>query len=886
VERVSGIGALAAAIGSGAVVVTATRRLARALGRTYAELQLAAGRGVWETPLILPWPAWLERCALDAVAPPPPLLSAMQSRCVWEAVIGASAEGARLLSPARTAVTAAEAYELLGDFRLTPADLRGADAAGDAGAFIDWAGDYEHRVAALGRMDRSRLPQWLLDHRPAAGGARASLLAAGFIDFSPAQRALLAAEHGVVPWSPDDHRARVVRVEAADAASEFELAARWARSRLEGNEAARIAIVVPDLGTHRGAIARVLDEVLAPRSVLDAGDRHPRPYNISLGEPLARYAPIDAALRTLRFAAGPLSLAEAGAVLRAPWIAAADRERDDRAVLDARLRREGRPEIGIDGVIACAERDAAALPVLCDRLRAVRALARSAPRRAPPSAWAAHFDALLRAAGWPGPRPLDSREHQVLEAWKEALDQLSGLDAVEAAAGHARAQALLERIAAERIFQPESAEVPIQVLGMLEGIGQRFDHLWLAGLHEERWPPPIDPNPLLSARLQRRHLMPQADRARALERAQRILESYLGAAPEVVVSAPAMEADRALRPSALIARIPRVAPETLGLSACVSPAALVHGAPHLLPFEDAVAPALPAPARVAGGVGVFRDQAACPFRAWARHRLAARGLDRPHLGLDARERGILVHAALKALWEALGDHASLVALTPGEIAARAGAAARTALARLGPRPRALGGRLLDLERRRLERLLAQWLALERQRAPFRVERTEVGRTMRLGGVEFDTRIDRVDRLADGRAVLIDYKTGDAERFGPWRWFGPRPDDPQLPLYCLAADAPVAAVLIGALAAGDLRFKGIAAQDGITPGVAAFSGFPTVSAWDELPGHWRQALERLGEAFRNGDARVDPKSEESCASCDLHALCRIHECGLPGGGGER
>ena len=51
---------------------------------------------------------------------------------------------------------------------------------------------------------------------------------------------------------------------------------------------------------------------------------------------------------------------------------------------------------------------------------------------------------------------------------------------------------------------------------------------------------------------------------------------------------------------------------------------------------------------------------------------------------------------------------------------------------------------------------------------------------RHADLEFAVSIDRVDRLADGARVLIDYKTGNAAA----DWRGERPDNPQLPIYAL------------------------------------------------------------------------------------------------------
>ena len=60
------------------------------------------------------------------------------------------------------------------------------------------------------------------------------------------------------------------------------------------------------------------------------------------------------------------------------------------------------------------------------------------------------------------------------------------------------------------------------------------------------------------------------------------------------------------------------------------------------------------------------------------------------------------------------------------------------------------------------------------------------------------RIDRIDRLADGARVLIDYKSGLADA----DWRGERPDNPQLPLYALLRPKHLVAVAYGRINAAE------------------------------------------------------------------------------------
>jgi RecB family exonuclease len=182
---------------------------------------------------------------------------------------------------------------------------------------------------------------------------------------------------------------------------------------------------------------------------------------------------------------------------------------------------------------------------------------------------------------------------------------------------------------------------------------------------------------------------------------------------------------------------------------------------------------------------------------------------------------------------------------------------------------ALEGRFAELERARLARLAREWLEVEKGRAPFTVASLEEKRAFQIQGLEFSGRIDRMDRLADGGHVLIDYKTSRAP--SPKHWQPPRPDDPQLPLYAIAAKEPVAAVAFAKVRTGEMRFMGFSSDENVLPGVRK------AKAWQPLLASWKAEAQALGGAFAAGEAAVDPKRElTTCRYCALHTLCRVYE----------
>ncbi len=278
----------------------------------------------------------------------------------------------------------------------------------------------------------------------------------------------------------------------------------------------------------------------------------------------------------------------------------------------------------------------------------------------------------------------------------------------------------------------------------------------------------------------------------------------------------------------------------------------------------------------AGGARLIQDQAACPFRAFAAHRLGATVLEQPHEGLDARERGNVLHAVVASLWGSLRSSERLAALTDEELDHEVAQAVDLGLTRWRTRRESVfKERFLALERERLQSLLREWLALERQRAPFEVLAVEAARSVEVGGVRLELRLDRADRLDGGGDLLLDYKTGKAQTGS---WFDSRPDEPQLPLYVLAAEGRPAGLAFARLARGDCVFEGLAERDDIAPGIEAFAGAKgRTGEWTSQLDAWRQTLDALGEQFRSGVVTVDPKRYPgTCDLCHLGALCRVKE----------
>src|SRR5882762_8113418 len=803
---------------AGVTVVTPNKRLSQALMLEFDAFQIGKGLSVWEAPDILPFGAFVQRLYEDGLyadlsAELPMLLTPAQEEELWKQVVG----GSGLLAVEGAAAKCRDAWNLANLWRIRP----GAGNQ-DTEAFARWLTHYKKKTE--NDLDTPRLPDALQRFLPEL--KRPKLVVAYAFDILPPQTKefLDALGTEIAFCRPDPRSATVSRAAFDSAKHEIETAARWARARLEAG-ATRIGVVIPSLGEKRKEVVRVFSRVMRP-----GGEKTAMPFNVSLGTPLQEFPIVNAALTVLHFSQEEISFEEASRIVRSPFIDGAEGELGARMKLEARLRDKLERVFGMRDTGLFSQKT--------------------------PAEWARHFSGVLEAAGFPGERALDSDEFQTQAKWHEALGELSRLDRISKDMSFSQAFQTLRKICADTLFQPETPDTPIQVLGLLESAGVEFDHLWVTGLTDEAWPLKSSPNPFLPLAQQRKAGIPEASAETSLALDRRITDGWKQAAGEVVFSHFTKEEDRDVLPSPLIADLPEKAVEIPAFSKLRD---VIFASRKTETLQDHVAPAV-REKQVRGGTRVLSDQAACPFRAFARHRLHAEELEEPAEGLDASKRGKLVHELMKHLWGFLKDSSSL----QGNLESAIEQAAAAAVKELE-----LEGRLAELERSRMERIAREWLEVEKSRPEFSVVGVEDKRKISFAGLEFDARIDRMDKLSSGGHAIIDYKTGG--NITPRRWDPPRPDEPQLTLYAVAAKEEVTAVAFAKVRPGEMRFMGYSRDDNAIPKVQR------AKAWQPLLRDWKAEAERLGQSFAAGEEAVDPKKDLiTCRYCGLETLCRVYQ----------
>jgi ATP-dependent helicase/nuclease subunit B len=866
----------------GVTVLTASRRLAHALRLGYAQHAQSLGQSVWRTPRIMPWSTWLaqqwlEARAIGAHTHHARLLTNTQARILWDALVEDSHWGDQLLNPANAARMAARSWRRMQEYLIPLAALQNSDTT-EGRALHAWCSEFVKRCEKLQAIDEWRLPHWAHD---ANFVPEETLALAGFDHIPPAVARLIDRWRGygkVVDIENEERPARsVVVVSARDADDELELAARWARAQLATGKDT-IGVVVADLQQRRVEVQRVFEDVFAPGQRDIHAEPAKIPVVIAAPTPLASYPVVDAAMLVLQLAMHERPAAHAGRLLRSPFIAGGESEKDRRAMADFRLREEQRDrwdwfELERWAAVTGCEQLALAARRIGELIRG-----KTSPTGA--SAWTERFHAWLRAVGWPGERTLSSVEHQTVLKFHAVLAEFGTLDAVTPPLSLSAALSRLQELLRDTPFEPETQATSITVIDPATVAGMTFDATWVMGLDATRLPEPVNPDPLLPIALQRAAKIPEATAEGVMQLSRARLARWTSSAPDVVLSWPRQEGEAELQPSPMLAAWPTIKGSDIAIAA-VRPLrrTLFDHRPLLEQLRDEKAPRLTAKS-ARGGAMTLELQSRCPFRAQAQIRLGAEELPTVSIGVEPIDRGIILHRVLEEIWGWLRNHATLLSVDEETLATRVRESAQRQTARaLQPTVR-YRERLAALEARSVAEQVLQLLAIEKQRPSFSLRFTETSQSYSIGGLSITLQPDRIDELAGGGHLLIDYKLGDSHTPRQWLDTKPgRPPRPQLPLYGLAHAETLRGLAYVVVAAGAVEYRGWSDGAYIGEGVQQYPSGVRLRTehpadWPSLLEHWRKTLTNLAESFVEGHAAVDPLQRQECSTCHLGAFCRI------------
>ena len=886
-----------AALSERVLIVTDRERTARFVRQSWDQLQADRNLVSWEPATVLSWRSWIHLLwskLLSEGRVTDLLLTRVQEQHVWSAVVAADAESTSLRSTDYLVDLVADAWQRLCAYggqqslrNITP------HLQGDQLQFARWASIFSARCRRESLLSAALLEAELIKHLASKDveGAGHQLLLLGFDRVTPAQNNLLNAIRSLgseVAFANDSEPQRGLLVMAADEEEELRACAFWIRERLKETSTTRIALIVNDLDREMETIDSVLREKLSPEFEDIRFDRDQLPYEFSLGRSLAHEPMVQAARDLLLWAIGPIALTGISRLLLSPHFVFEQAEVSARAEFDVKELRKQlrlRPEATIADLLRDLRRNLRLLSRVPKLYRALTAMehaqAQTDLRARSFGRWSEWIREWLARCQWTAEEDsVSSREYQLRDRWETALDDLATLDFSEEKVSLADALAALDRLTQQIIFAPESRNAPVQILGPLEAAGERFDAVWVLRAGEMTWPPRASAIPFLPLSLQQELKMPGVNTDYERGVSQRLTRRLAASASEAVFSYAQVWSSQSHQRASSVVRDLQLREATLqeiGVSG--EPRARVELE------RSADVSALPPLPKVTqrGGARILELQAACGFRAFAELRLGSADAPERSAGLDAMERGSVVHTALEHFWSSVKSQQELRAMDQTARMGLIQEAVTRGLARVQDRQiDRWDEAYFRVQELRLARLLADWIDMELERPDFTVVAQEEHQHLSIGPLQLSLRVDRVD-LVEDQQVVIDYKTGSIH---PSQWLGDRPDKPQVPLYALLASEastqgagpPLAAVGVEQVRSGkDMKLRGFEAAPGILTTSASRSGRTAMEAasFAAQVERWRTVLEKLATDFAEGDARVRPKQyPTTCERCGQRLLCRL------------
>lgn len=845
-----------------ATVITANRRLARVLKDEYAQLQIREGRKAWASPAIYSWKDWLEARLLAATGQGalPTRINSHQSQLLWERCLRKEFDEPRSGLAALVHLSR-DTWQRLADWRIAINVVARTAQSKDQKLFATVAGRYlaimqrEHWVDDAGLA--ALIDELLREGRTTMKG-RVTFV--GFDRMRPMVTSIIEAleNNGCdvqsLPARPIAAAIGLQAFETADA--EMRAAGAWARERLADQPDCTIAIIVGNLEQEAERRARLLREGLvpgwqyAPPNVAGA-------VNVSYGRKLSDFPAISIALLLVQWLVRELSAGEIGHLLRTPLLGTGSTA--GRSRLELRLR-ELPDRSWSPAMLSAALRGRDENPDAVQWLSMVASLTkqrRELLSSASPAEWAVFIDESLKSWQWLGSSALSSIDFQLVNRWRELLNDLARLELVSPAMTLKTAIHRIELMASETVFQPESEDYAVQLMGPLEASGAEFDAVWIAGVSASHWPPAGNPSPLLSRQLQRQHNMPDADPDDTVAYARSLLMQLGSSAGEVICSYPQTEDDAEQTPSDLLH----------GLCAALQPthfdpgwhATTLSQAVCTVVVDDTV-PRVQPGERVAGGSGTIQRQLADPFSAFVAGRLGVKYLSPQAIGLPPALRGNIIHDALCRLYAGTPSRNDVLGWTDEELSARIEQSLKLAFARHERNTDAVLAELLTLEHHRMGSLLRDFVAIDREREDFSIAFVEHEVEFAEADVNLRLRVDRIDRLPDDTLAILDYKTGAPRRF---LTSDGQPREIQLIAYACALDDTVAAVALANIDTRDVSFVGASRDD------------TDEADWQTKLAGWKRLVEVACEDISDGDTRVNAAQGVKAAR-DFNLLSRYTE----------
>ena len=846
------------------IIISASRRQARFLREQYAQYQIEQGHEVWQSLKAMPWSAFVNYCwelAQDAQAKLPVRLSQHQSQYLWQEMVAKSDVTQSLLNSKQTQKLSQDAWRLCQQWQIKKLDYLPGDQ--DQAAFERWYQEYQQLLTEKGWVDSSQQPNVLLGLLETfVSQLPATIITYGFQQPTPQQQALINAlqQHKTLKkWalSAPKSQTQLTLYSLPSPEQELLAAVRWAKDKLIDNSEQSIAIVVPELDQWRRYIERLIQREFYASDLVSGKESTEALHDFSIDEPLLQQPIVAIAMDWLALTVNRVTKQQLQHLLLSPYLYQEKQQHWHATELELVIRQSTKAFYTLQDILKLSRRYQVKLPW-------VELAERQHLEASEKGDLKHHISVLLNRLAelhWTGYHSLSSREYQVQQTLIEAIKSAQVLQKVlPQALGYKQAVGLIKQYLEQQSFHQQTPKAPLQIMGVLEAIGLNFDAVWMVGATDQVLPQKAVPNPFLSKTLHVEYQLPGSSHTREVEYAQSLLDSLLSN-QDLTISYAEYDGEQQQMMSPLLQPLRQQSPLQKLELATQLPEMLQHWqrGQNLEYFEDNQGSPIVDEYDIRGGTGLLRMQAASPFDAYLKYRLQLEPFEVDGLGISFLDRGNLFHKAMQIIWDKLKDQQSLLVLSEDEQKKLINKTLDLVLSEVARKVYLLNNdAFLEIEKKRLEVLIHESLALDKEREPFSVIGTEQHRKLELAGLNFSLVIDRIDQLEDGRLLIIDYKTGQPRLAS---LFNDPIAEPQLLMYAISEqseESPVAGILFMQAHLKASKYIGITEEPDTLAGVKALKDIkhnPYAEKFEQAIEQWRAMLEQLALDFKQGKANL-------------------------------
>ena len=414
----------------------------------------------------------------------------------------------------------------------------------------------------------------------------------------------------------------------------------------------------------------------------------------------------------------------------------------------------------------------------------------------------------------------------------------------------------------------------IDINGFAENPIKKYDAVWLMNMNTNLWPGKTEFNPFIPKKLQKKYHIFDEIHVKKIDKIR--LNRLNGFGSDITISYSKKDVETLLIPTPGYF-------DKLKVEEIISKAKEIDNKKHLEKIKDHKAPEiLGTDIKVSGGFRCLENFQVCPAWSFYENRLHAR----PYQEDDQEEiskmsRGNLIHELLEKFWKDHKSSINLAKMSEKVLKKNIEILIHDVMSSYQLNKPYISPSQIKLEGDYFKNLLYQWLCYEKLERPrFSVIESEQKYLVKIGQINFNVKIDRIDQYEDGSRLLIDYKTGSEVPVSQWK------KSPitslQMPIYIVFTGIEnISAAGIGYVHNNDVKLVGLSsyAQEPIDGTITAFSKEKLKThedQWSDLLASWEVDIYKLASGYLSGDARVIYNKEDELKYCSVKPLLRIAE----------